>query len=78
VQESQLVPWVKGVPFEPFSLFLVDGRQIDVRHPEAIMLAEYALTLYVFHPARQIEIVDVASITSIRSLGEVDPGQYIR
>ena len=78
MQESQLVHWVKGIPFEPFALFLTDGRTMQIKSPESVMLAEYALGLYVFHAGGKVEIVDGGHIVSICTLATVDPTPYLK
>ena len=52
MQVSHLVRWVKAMPFEPLALYLTDGRKIEAKSPETLLLAEYALALYVFHLGR--------------------------
>ena len=78
MQEAHLVNWVKGIPFEPSAAYLTDGRRIDVKSPESLMLAEYALALYVFHDEGQVEIIDASHIVSIRTLASVDPTPYLK
>jgi hypothetical protein len=78
MQESHLVQWVRGIPFEPFVLFVSDGRTIEVKSPETVMLAEYALGLYVFHNGGHVEVIDGSHIVSMRTLTSVDPTPYLK
>ncbi len=78
MQEPLLIPWIQGVPFEPFTAYISDGRTINVTHPETVMLTEYALAIYVFYPGGEIEVIDASHIASIRSLGPVNPTAYLR
>ncbi|HWE96174.1 MAG: hypothetical protein JWP03_4152 [Phycisphaerales bacterium] len=77
MQDSQLIPWIVAVPFEPFAAYLSDGRRIEVTHPEMVALATYAIALYVFHAGGQVEVIDAAHISSLRSLGQMDPTPYL-
>jgi hypothetical protein len=45
-------------PFKPFSLQTVDGREVEVRHPECLLFSRNGLTLAVAHA------------TSLRSLAK--------
>ena len=55
-------------PFVPFMLIMANGREITVSHPELTVIGEYALTVSVIHPSRQVEVIDSALIVSVRTL----------
>jgi hypothetical protein len=65
-------------PFEPFSLFLADGREVQVYYPDGIAVGRHVLTVYVFHASRQIEVIDVEHIVAIKTLRGVNPSAFIR
>lgn len=75
---SLLVAWFVQEPFQPFMLYLADGRQMEVRHPEFATLAKSALGVWALHPTGEFEIVDAALIVSIRSIGPGNRDQFIR
>lgn len=76
MQSELLIPWVLAVPFEPFSAFVADGRKIDITHPEVATLAKYAIALHVYHPAGELETIDIDRICSMRSMNPTDSKPY--
>ena len=75
---SHVIAFCLSRPFEPFYIFLTDGRKIEVGHPEAISIAEYVAFVWIFYPTQQVEVIDVEKITSLKSVGAVNPSNYIR
>jgi len=55
-------------PFEPFTLMMIDGRELHVRNWNSATLGERAEIIYMTHPTRQVEIVDTSHIVSIRTI----------
>jgi hypothetical protein len=45
----------------------------EVGHPEAISMAEYVAFIWVFHTTQQVEVIDVEMITSLKTIGAVNP-----
>ena len=78
MKESHVIAFAPSRPFEPFYIFLTDGRRIEFKHPESVIIAEYAAFVWIFHPTQEIEVIDVAMITSLKTIGAVDPSNYIR
>ena len=76
MQASQLLVYTQSRPFEPFRIFVADGRRIDVLHPEMTMVAKYAMTLWLFHPRGELEVLDAGHITGLRTMHAVDPEQF--
>jgi hypothetical protein len=56
---------------------MTDGRNVDVTHPEMVMVATHALALWLFHEEGQIEILDGSHITALRTLGAADRDTFI-
>ena len=54
-------------PFEPFALVTADGRAIEVRNPEQGAFGTRVESLFLFHPDRKIEVLDVSAIVSVRT-----------
>ena len=47
-------------PFEPFTVTLVDGRELHVLHPESAQIGEHVLVILLIHPTDQVEVFDNA------------------
>jgi hypothetical protein len=54
-------------PFEPFEIHLADGREIPVRHPDALAWEgpDFAPVLYIVLGGGKWEVVNFAAITSL-------------
>ncbi len=75
MMDSHVIVFCKARPFEPF--YLMDGRRIEVAHPQAVTIAQYVAFLWIFHVTQQVEVIDVEKITSLETRGAVDPSNYI-
>jgi hypothetical protein len=63
-------------PFEPFTLVLVDGRELHVHHIEFAMVNRDDRVVTFLHPSGQVEIVDFDLITSIRTIYPADIADF--
>lgn len=53
-------------PFQPFSLRLVDGREVTVRHPDFIAIADTGRRIVVFPPkSANWSVIDPLLVVSI-------------
>jgi hypothetical protein len=52
-------------PFQPFDIFLADGRSLPVEHPEMLAIAPPGRTIGVGLLDGTIEIVDLLLVTSL-------------
>lgn len=52
-------------PFEPFALWLGDGRRIPVEHPEFLAIFPGGRTLFVAQPDESFDIIDLLPVTSL-------------
>jgi hypothetical protein len=52
-------------PFRPFTLFLADGRQIRVDHPEFMARTRGGRTLFIGSAGEHFEIVDLPLVVSV-------------
>ena len=75
---DQLIAFVEGRPFTPFTLALVDGRELHVLHPELINLGLFAAYAAIVLPTSQVEIIDTSMIVSIRTVYPVDPAAFMQ
>jgi len=63
-------------PFQPFELYLADGRSIKIRHPEFIAVNPGGRTTVVLYPDDTFEAVDTLLITSVKTIdGEHAKGE---
>jgi hypothetical protein len=74
--QDHLIRMFMRRPFEPFTLFTVDGRELDLRHPEQGSLGHRAETVVLFHPDRRIELVHARHIVSVRTIRPGDIAAY--
>jgi hypothetical protein len=77
MQAAEVLLFTESRPFEPFRIYVADGRQIEARHPEVVTAGKYALTLWVLHDGGEIEAVDAELVTSLKTLGKVDPAEFM-
>jgi hypothetical protein len=59
---------LKQAPFKRFTIH-VDGRSIDVDHPEQVLLTPDRSTVVVALPDSGIQILDMELISSLRGRG---------
>ncbi len=64
-------------PFEPFRLFLADGREFAVRHPEFLAQFPGGRSIVLTLEDQSFEVIDLLLVTSIH-VGDGKPGQAIR
>jgi len=64
----QLHETLHADPFIPFSIHLVDGREIYVRHPEFVLISDDGLIVKAFTGDDPPELIDIALIVSLRPL----------
>lgn len=58
---------LKAAPFKPFTLRLVDGRKIHVKHPDFASLPPGHRTIYLFDDEAGVEMIDMPLILSLES-----------
>ncbi len=63
-------------PFEAFTMVLTDGREIHIPHREFAEIEQYAVTVLVVLPTRQVEVVDTSLIVSLRTIYASDPAAW--
>ncbi len=77
MQPAHLIIFAVSKPFEPFRAYVADGREIDVNHPETVLVAEHGLGLWLLHASGEVEMLAGETITGLRTLHSVDPHQFI-
>ena len=53
-------------PFQPFDIFLADGRSLPVDHPEVLAIVPPGRTVGVGLSDGTIEVVDLLLVTSVK------------
>ncbi|MFN0017817.1 MAG: hypothetical protein ACKVP0_06125 [Pirellulaceae bacterium] len=56
----------QGRPFQPFDIFLADGRSLPVEHPEFLSTTPTARTISVGLSDGTHEVVDLLLVTSLK------------
>jgi len=64
---GDLLRFLDNLPFEPFIIFLSDGRQIAVRHPEMASVQRFGVAARIRHDSDLVELVDIGLIVSIQT-----------
>ena len=65
---EQLRKYHQTRPFQPFRIFLADGRHLDVRHPEFLAMTPSGRTIGVADSDHTIETIDLLLVTSLKPL----------
>ena len=56
-------------PFRPFRIRMADGREIEVRHPDAVSWGgEHGRIVSYLSPSDEWEVIDIALVTSLASV----------
>jgi len=53
-------------PFQPFDIYLADGRTLLVEHPELLAQSPSGRTIWVAHPDDTIATVDLLLVVSLK------------
>jgi len=76
MQPAHILVYTRSRPFEPFRIYVADGRSIDVSHPEMVMVAKFAAAIWLFYVRGDVEAIDADLITGMKTLGPVNPAQF--
>jgi hypothetical protein len=70
---QDLLPYLQRIPFRPFRLHLDDGRIIEVRHPELMILGKR--TAAVASPAADetVDVLDRVITVSLLHIVTIEP-----
>ena len=64
---EQLRKMVRSQPFEPFRIFIADGRELQVTHPEMVAITGGGRTAIVTLPqGEDYEVIDLLLVTGLR------------
>jgi hypothetical protein len=56
-------------PFEAFTLYLADGRDVSISHPELLTFSASGRTVHVHDASECEEIIDLLLVVSLRLSG---------
>jgi hypothetical protein len=60
------------VPFRPFMIHMADGREIEVRHPDAVSWgADTGRIVSYISPADEWMLIDIGLVTSLAAPPEI-------
>lgn len=62
---EQLRSVYNAQPFHPFTIHLVDGRNVPVHHREFMMAVPSGRTLFVCQPDDTVNIIDLLLVTDL-------------
>ena len=71
MRPDKLWDHVKRQPFEPFRLYLTNGKHFDIRHPELIYVTQRTIT--VAKPIRGEEIPESVALIDPIHITHVEP-----
>jgi hypothetical protein len=77
MNDEHLTRFFSQRPFEPFTMYLSDGRSLLVKHPEQASIGMYAASVVYSHLDDSIEFIDATHIVTFRTLLPADPHSYI-
>jgi hypothetical protein len=82
MQRDTLREWLKRQPFQPFRVFLADGRTFDIRHPRTNLLAQTFIKIGIPEPnstdplsCDYTEFVPLTQITKVEPLSSISSTQ---
>jgi hypothetical protein len=59
-------------PFKPFTLFLTDGRTMEVRYPEVLAVFPAGRSIILTQPDDSYDVIDLLLVTSLH-IGDGHP-----
>jgi hypothetical protein len=68
VTAAQVLRTVRAVPFQRFAIYLADGREMVIGHPECVQLIGGGRIALVLIGDAPLEAVDVLMIVSLRPI----------
>ena len=65
--------WLKRRPFQPFRVYVADGRIYDVRHPRTNLLAYTYINIGVPAPDLPASVCDHTEYVALKDITRVEP-----
>jgi hypothetical protein len=73
MRTEQLRDMLRAQPFRPFTIYLPEGRAVQVVHHDFALLSPDGRTLVAYGPDSSFDVIDVMLIASIQ-VGPLPPG----
>ena len=72
---TDLLKWIKKVPFEPFRIRLNSGRTFEVRHPEMALVSATSVILVTYRgdPPDLYEDLQMLGLQLVESIEPLEP-----
>ena len=67
---EQIRSLMTATPFQPFRVYMANGKSVDVPHPDFINLSPTGRMLIVYQPDESFEMIDVLLVTSFETFGK--------
>jgi len=65
-------------PFQPFDIYIADGRKVQVDHSELLAVSPSGRTLAVYDESDAAEIIDLLLVTSLKRRSGKQPHRTSR
>ena len=65
--------WLKNRPFQPFRLFLSNGKTYDVRHPELVLVGRNAVSIGTPAPEFTDPVADRVVDVALLHINVIEP-----
>lgn len=62
VEPSEVRALLIAQPFQPFTVYMADGSEYDVTHPERVMLGDETLYVYASGAAARCALINITRI----------------
>ena len=74
MQRETLREWLKREPFQPFRVYLTDGRTFDIHHPRANLLAQTFIKIGIPEPgSTNPRICDYTEYVPLAQIARLEP-----
>ena len=74
---EQLDAYHQRRPFQPFRIFLSDGREYYAEHPEYLARSPNGRTFGIFDlEDGSLDVIDLLHVTSLKLSGNVEPRRF--
>ncbi|MBC8128438.1 MAG: hypothetical protein H8M99_14955 [Gloeobacteraceae cyanobacterium ES-bin-144] len=64
-----LISFINATPFEPFRVGISDGKELEVRHPDYLIISPGKGHVMIYTSPERFQMVDSKHITRVEPLG---------
>lgn len=65
-----LTSFLTAMPFEPFRIGIADGKELEVRHPDYVVMSPGKGHVMIYTSPERFQMVDSKYITRVEPLGK--------